>query len=108
VTRRRTTGGHGRFGHDVAVPAYADDVIDQRRTRDPAPAELQARLAEDLRRLDEIRGLAARVQNAERRRLTARERRNTRARPARSPRSEPAPSSAPRSSRRSSSCSRAR
>jgi CHASE3 domain sensor protein len=51
--------------------AYSDDVLRHRATRALPSAELNARLAEATRRLDEIAGLAAQVQHAERRVLAA-------------------------------------
>ncbi len=53
--------------------AYSDDVIRHRRERDLGPAELGSRLAESLRRMDEIQGHAAVVQRTEQELLTARE-----------------------------------
>jgi len=61
---------------DLAIRAklaYSDDVIDHRRSRDIGAAELTDRLAEGLRRIDEIEGLAARVDHHERELLAVRE-----------------------------------
>ena len=57
-----------------ATLAYGDDLLRHRGTRTIGPAELDARLDESLRRMDEIRGLAAQVEHVERRLLDARER----------------------------------
>jgi PAS domain S-box-containing protein len=53
--------------------AYSDDVVAHRSTRDLGAAELDDRLAEGLRRIDEIEGLAARVAVTERDILATRE-----------------------------------
>ena len=57
-----------------ATLAYGDDLLRRRGTRPIGPAELDARLDESLRRMDEIRGLAAQVEHVARRSLDARER----------------------------------
>jgi PAS domain S-box-containing protein len=53
--------------------AYSDDVVTHRSSRDLGAAELDHRLAEGLRRIDEIEGLAARVAVTERDILATRE-----------------------------------
>ena len=53
--------------------AYSDEMIRRHRAGDLAAPELHDRLDEGLRRMDEISGLAARIQRGERRVLTVRE-----------------------------------
>jgi CHASE3 domain sensor protein len=53
--------------------AYSDEMIRRHHAGDLAAPELHDRLAEGLRRLDEITGLAARIQRGERRVLAVRE-----------------------------------
>jgi PAS domain S-box-containing protein len=63
-------------GFDAAIRAkiaYADDVMHGRRTRGLDADELSSRLDEGLRRIDEIRGLAAGLEQEERRLLDLRE-----------------------------------
>jgi PAS domain S-box-containing protein len=61
---------------DAAVRAklaYSDDVVRHRQERDLGVAELDGRLSEDLRRIDEISGLASLVQRTEQKLLAGRE-----------------------------------
>ena len=61
---------------DLAIRAklaYSDDVVANRASRDLGQAELSARLAESLRRIDEIENLAARIAVIERDLLEERE-----------------------------------
>lgn len=53
--------------------AYSDEMIRRHRAGDLAAPELHDRLAEGLRRMDEIAGHAARIQRGERRVLSVRE-----------------------------------
>ncbi len=57
----------------IAKLAYADDLLERRRTQEFGASELGSRLAESLRRTDEIKGLAAQIQHEERGLLAIRE-----------------------------------